>query len=193
MVAGMLPSALGVGDGGEFRAPMAIAVIGGLIVSTVLVARLRAVVLHGHGRSRQPRSARLLGGFVGPRDEPDETEPQSTGATTAGRVTLSALPGHKRLRAAGGTRTMRRALPGASCRSHGARGDGAAGRRPASVSPVSRHGSARRRDRPALRHGGGCGCVAASSQHRGVVLHIRADPRAAAAAAVGAAERQAGA
>ncbi len=36
MVAGMLPSAFGVGDGGEFRAPMAIGVIGGLIVSTML-------------------------------------------------------------------------------------------------------------------------------------------------------------
>ena len=36
MVAGMVPSALGVGDGGEFRAPMAVGVIGGLIVSTVL-------------------------------------------------------------------------------------------------------------------------------------------------------------
>jgi multidrug efflux pump subunit AcrB len=36
MVAGMLPSALAIGAGGEFRAPMAIAVIGGLIVSTVL-------------------------------------------------------------------------------------------------------------------------------------------------------------
>jgi HAE1 family hydrophobic/amphiphilic exporter-1 len=36
MVAGMVPSALGLGDGGEFRAPMAIGVIGGLIVSTLL-------------------------------------------------------------------------------------------------------------------------------------------------------------
>ncbi|MCA8867575.1 MAG: efflux RND transporter permease subunit [Rhodobacteraceae bacterium] len=36
MTAGMLPSALALGDGGEFRAPMAIAVIGGLILSTVL-------------------------------------------------------------------------------------------------------------------------------------------------------------
>jgi multidrug efflux pump subunit AcrB len=36
MAAGMLPSAFALGDGGEFRAPMAIAVIGGLIVSTVL-------------------------------------------------------------------------------------------------------------------------------------------------------------
>jgi len=36
MAAGMLPSALGMGDGGGFRSPMAIAVIGGLVVSTVL-------------------------------------------------------------------------------------------------------------------------------------------------------------
>jgi multidrug efflux pump subunit AcrB len=36
MSAGMLPSALGVGEGGSFRSPMAIAVIGGIIVSTVL-------------------------------------------------------------------------------------------------------------------------------------------------------------
>jgi multidrug efflux pump subunit AcrB len=36
MAAGMLPAALAYGDGGEFRAPMAIAVIGGLLVSTVL-------------------------------------------------------------------------------------------------------------------------------------------------------------
>jgi hypothetical protein len=32
----MLPAAYGVGQGGEFRSPMAIAVIGGLLVSTVL-------------------------------------------------------------------------------------------------------------------------------------------------------------
>jgi len=36
MAAGMLPSALAIGTGGEFRAPMAIAVIGGLLVSTFL-------------------------------------------------------------------------------------------------------------------------------------------------------------
>jgi multidrug efflux pump subunit AcrB len=36
MVAGMVPSALAIGAGGEFRSPMAIAVIGGLVVSTVL-------------------------------------------------------------------------------------------------------------------------------------------------------------
>jgi multidrug efflux pump subunit AcrB len=36
MVAGMLPSTLGTGDGGEFQAPMAITVVGGLIVSTAM-------------------------------------------------------------------------------------------------------------------------------------------------------------
>jgi hydrophobe/amphiphile efflux-1 (HAE1) family protein len=36
MVGGMLPSALGLDSGGEFRAPMAVAVIGGLISSTIL-------------------------------------------------------------------------------------------------------------------------------------------------------------
>ncbi len=36
MGAGMLPSAMGIGEGGEFRAPMAIAVIGGLIAATFL-------------------------------------------------------------------------------------------------------------------------------------------------------------
>ncbi len=36
MVAGMLPSAFAIGAGGEFRSPMAIAVIGGLLFSTVL-------------------------------------------------------------------------------------------------------------------------------------------------------------
>lgn len=36
MTAGMLPSALALGEGGEFRAPMAVAVIGGLLLSTLL-------------------------------------------------------------------------------------------------------------------------------------------------------------
>ena len=36
MVAGMVPSALAFGAGGEFRSPMALAVIGGLILSTIL-------------------------------------------------------------------------------------------------------------------------------------------------------------
>jgi Cu/Ag efflux pump CusA len=36
MSAGMVPAALALGDGGEFRAPMAVAVVGCLLVSTFL-------------------------------------------------------------------------------------------------------------------------------------------------------------
>ena len=36
MIAGMVPSALGLGGGGEFRSPMAVGVIGGLMASTLL-------------------------------------------------------------------------------------------------------------------------------------------------------------
>ncbi|CAH1194500.1 HAE1 family hydrophobic/amphiphilic exporter-1 [Candidatus Nitrotoga sp. BS] len=44
MAAGMLPTALALGEGSEFRSPMAIAVIGGLISSTVLSLVLVPVV-----------------------------------------------------------------------------------------------------------------------------------------------------
>ena len=44
MMAGMLPTALGIGTGSEFRQPMAVAVIGGLITSTVLSLVLVPVV-----------------------------------------------------------------------------------------------------------------------------------------------------
>ena len=44
MAAGMLPTALGLGEGSEFRQPMAIAVIGGLISSTALSLVLVPVV-----------------------------------------------------------------------------------------------------------------------------------------------------
>lgn len=71
MVAGMVPSALAHGDGGEFRAPMAIAVIGGLLVSTVLslvfVPSFFTVMDDvGKGLSW------VFGRFIGPTDEPDE-------------------------------------------------------------------------------------------------------------------------
>ena len=44
MVAGMLPTALGLGQGSEFRKPMAAAVIGGLISSTALSLVLVPVI-----------------------------------------------------------------------------------------------------------------------------------------------------
>lgn len=70
MAAGMFPSALALGDGGEFRAPMAIAVIGGLLVSTVLSLIFVPsffTVMDDVGIVIW----RLFEGFVGPTDEPE--------------------------------------------------------------------------------------------------------------------------
>lgn len=57
MTAGMVPSALAIGEGGEFRAPMAVAVIGGLLLSTVLsllfVPSLFSVIDGGRMRALQ--------------------------------------------------------------------------------------------------------------------------------------------
>ena len=36
LIAGMMPVAIGMGEGGEFYRPMAVAIIGGVIASTVL-------------------------------------------------------------------------------------------------------------------------------------------------------------
>ena len=44
MIAGMLPLALGIGPGAEARAPMAHAIIGGLITSTILTLIVVPVV-----------------------------------------------------------------------------------------------------------------------------------------------------
>ena len=51
MVGGMVPSALALDSGGEFRSPMAIAVIGGLISSTVLSLLFVPRRLRSHRRS----------------------------------------------------------------------------------------------------------------------------------------------
>jgi multidrug efflux pump subunit AcrB len=68
MVGGMLPSAYGMGSGGEFRAPMAIAVIGGLISSTLLslvfVPAVFAVM-----DDVANLGWRIFSRFVGPTDE----------------------------------------------------------------------------------------------------------------------------
>ncbi|WP_134727148.1 efflux RND transporter permease subunit [Paracoccus luteus] len=54
MAAGMMPSALGTGEGSEFRSPMAVAVIGGLLLSTALsllfVPSLFSVIHGAQGR-----------------------------------------------------------------------------------------------------------------------------------------------
>jgi len=70
MVSGMLPAAFAFGDGGEFRSPMAIAVIGGLVVSTVLslvFVPAAFTVLDDIGRV----GWQLIARFVGEKDEPE--------------------------------------------------------------------------------------------------------------------------
>jgi hydrophobe/amphiphile efflux-1 (HAE1) family protein len=76
MAAGMIPSALGLGDGGEFRSPMAIGVIGGLIVSTVLSLVFVPAIFTfmddiGHA------AARFFGRFIGGPDEEMKKAPEA--------------------------------------------------------------------------------------------------------------------
>jgi HAE1 family hydrophobic/amphiphilic exporter-1 len=81
MQAGMLPTALALGNGSEFRQPMAIAVIGGLMTSTILSLILVPVVyefVDDFERWLTPRLARLVTprhaaapvGEVAPQDAP---------------------------------------------------------------------------------------------------------------------------
>ncbi|KQP09202.1 efflux RND transporter permease subunit [Methylobacterium sp. Leaf93] len=71
MAAGMVPSAMALGIGGEFRAPMAVAVIGGLIVSTGLsLIFVPAIFVLVDDLSRL--FVRLFGRFIGCKDEPTE-------------------------------------------------------------------------------------------------------------------------
>ncbi|WP_343117321.1 efflux RND transporter permease subunit [Ostreiculturibacter nitratireducens] len=87
MSAGMLPSALGVGEGGSFRAPMAIAVIGGIIVSTLL-----SLVVVPSFFLIMDDLARLLGWifgrFVGHKEaEPEAPDPVELAASVEGTTT----------------------------------------------------------------------------------------------------------
>ncbi|GJE18933.1 efflux RND transporter permease subunit [Methylobacterium marchantiae] len=73
MAAGMVPSAMALGIGGEFRAPMAVAVIGGLIVSTGLsLIFVPAIFVLVDDLSRL--FVRLFSRFIGKKDEPSEGE-----------------------------------------------------------------------------------------------------------------------
>ena len=71
MAAGMVPSAMALGIGGEFRAPMAVAVIGGLLVSTLLsLIFVPAIFVLVDDLSRF--FVRTFARFVGDRDDPEE-------------------------------------------------------------------------------------------------------------------------
>ncbi len=74
MAAGMLPSALALGEGGAFRAPMAIAVIGGLIASTVL-SLVFVPAMFTVMDDLSHILGRIFGRFIGGRDEPESLRP----------------------------------------------------------------------------------------------------------------------
>ena len=69
MIAGMVPTALGIGGGSEWRQPMAVAVIGGLVSSTALSLILVPVVYEFVDDFEQWIKQRL-GNLVTPRDPP---------------------------------------------------------------------------------------------------------------------------
>ena len=80
MAAGMLPTALGIGQGSEFRQPMAIAVIGGLITSTVLSLVLVPVVyevVDGFERWLTPKFGRFV-----TKKQPGDDDPIRPGEET---------------------------------------------------------------------------------------------------------------
>ena len=75
MMAGMLPTALGIGKGAEFRQPMAVAVIGGLITSTVLSLVLVPVVYEFVDDFEQWLKPKF-GRFITPKDDPKAATPR---------------------------------------------------------------------------------------------------------------------
>jgi multidrug efflux pump subunit AcrB len=92
MSAGMIPASLGLGDGGEFRAPMAIAVIGGLLVSTVLSLVFVPsfyTIMDDAARG----TARLFSWALrpNPKDEPEEPQARPSNVHTLPRP-AAALP-----------------------------------------------------------------------------------------------------
>ena len=74
MAAGMLPTALALGKGSEFRQPMAVAVIGGLITSTVL-SLVMVPVVYEMIDDLEHWLAPRLGRLVTPREAPEVRTP----------------------------------------------------------------------------------------------------------------------
>jgi HAE1 family hydrophobic/amphiphilic exporter-1 len=61
LVAGMVPVALGTGEGGDFRAPLGITVIGGVVTSTLLTLLVIPTVYEILADSRDSLAARMFG------------------------------------------------------------------------------------------------------------------------------------
>ena len=76
LVAGMVPVALGAGEGGDFRAPLGITVIGGVVTSTLLTLLVIPTVYEILADTRDWLAAR----FFRSRDEAVR-EPWHAGAS----------------------------------------------------------------------------------------------------------------
>ena len=74
-VLGLLPMALGIGDGAEIRTPMAVAVISGLLVSTALTLLVIPATYS--------LVERLKDALLGPKTAPAGTESPSVSPETA--------------------------------------------------------------------------------------------------------------
>jgi hydrophobe/amphiphile efflux-1 (HAE1) family protein len=88
MAGGMLPSAMAMGSGGEFRAPMAIAVIGGLLLSTLLsliFVPAVFVLMDDVGGWIW----RFFGRFVGPVDEPPAEQSADISAPATAKAVVA--------------------------------------------------------------------------------------------------------
>jgi multidrug efflux pump subunit AcrB len=76
MLGGMLPLALGLGEGGENQAPMGRAIIGGVITSTLLTLVVVPVIYtyldQWNERRRTKRAARLLAAMPAPKLAADD-------------------------------------------------------------------------------------------------------------------------
>ncbi|HEY0331573.1 MAG TPA: efflux RND transporter permease subunit [Rhodopseudomonas sp.] len=94
MVAGMMPSALAFGAGGEFRSPMALAVIGGLLFSTLLsliFVPAMFMLMDDIGRLSWRFGKRLISN-AGDADAPPPAAPASVPAPAAAAHAEAAKP-----------------------------------------------------------------------------------------------------
>lgn len=79
LIAGMVPVALGKGEGGDFRAPMGIAIIGGVLTSTLLTLLVIPTVYEILADTRDWVTAKFAGARSG-------TVPPSPHQTPAGSI-----------------------------------------------------------------------------------------------------------
>jgi multidrug efflux pump subunit AcrB len=102
MIAGMLPIALGIGAGAEERSPMAIAVVGGLITSTLLTLVVVPVIFTYIDRLQELIFGRLLQGAIKRKQQDDYSDDYSNdgsnnghGKEVSSKIKPSRLPAEK--------------------------------------------------------------------------------------------------